>query len=168
MTLSITTKVAEIVWGFALSCWRSIVFFFLILTNIIETFCQSCWGLHIIHGVDFHTFDYVFLVDDASVVPENVKHHFPAEDWVLEFLFSGKRGDNIQLTGLSIEVTVIHPTLVPWDNAVWKIITLTFAGSRKLLTCSHLCSLHFRCAMTWHPPSTHLFCDPNPQQPQWH
>ena len=37
------------------------------------------WGLHVIPRVDFRTFDHVLLVDDASVVPDNVKHHFPAE-----------------------------------------------------------------------------------------
>ena len=63
-----------------------------LLTNVTDSFFQSLWGLHVILRVDFHTFDHVLLVNDASVVPENGEHHFPAEGWVLNFYFLGEVG----------------------------------------------------------------------------
>jgi len=45
------------------------------LTNVIDLFVQ----LHVILRVDIYAFDYVLLVNDASVVPENGEHNILAE-----------------------------------------------------------------------------------------
>lgn len=60
---------------------------------------------------------------------KTVSRRFPAEERVLDCFLSGKRGVTI-FKGLAFQfrVAVTHPTQVPRDNAVQKIITLTFVA----------------------------------------
>jgi len=60
---------------------------------------------------------------------QTVSRCFPAEERVLDCFLSGKRGVTIfKRLAFHFRVVVTHPTPVPRDNAVQKIITLTFVA----------------------------------------
>ena len=59
-------------------------------------------GLHVNCGVDFHSFNHVLLLYDASTVPEAVRVNFTAKGGVLNFSLWEKLDDHIQVTGYLI------------------------------------------------------------------
>jgi hypothetical protein len=59
-------------------------------------------GLHVNYGVDFHSFNHVLLLFDASVIPHAVSVNFSAEGGVLNFSLCKKLDNDIQVSGCLI------------------------------------------------------------------
>lgn len=95
---TITTDVAALVWGAALSCSSISIFpnqhdWFNISTSV--RYPSKSW-------VDFYTYDHILLASDVSVVPENGEHVFSSRRLSLEFFLSWRNGMMIiQVTGFS-------------------------------------------------------------------
>jgi hypothetical protein len=70
--------------------------------NVIDSFFQPLQDLCVSVRVDFQIFYCVFLVNDASVISENFELAVSSRRLGLDFIFSGRSGDGIQVTGFSV------------------------------------------------------------------